>query len=219
MEHDFWENAWQNDRTGWRQSQPGALLVSQWPTLALPATSTVLVTLCGDTPDMRWLMDQGYHVVGCDLSELALQRFLQANDLQAEREEQDELVLFHAPGLQLIAGDFMSLTPETVGPIHAFFDRAATIALPPAMRRSYARQMATLMQPATTGLLIGIEYNQQEMKGPPFSVPSQSVQDLYANDFSIEILHSHAGGELLGKLKERGVTHLTETAYQLTRRV
>jgi len=112
----------------------------------------------------------------------------------------------------------MSLTPQITGPIHAFFDRAATIALPPTMREAYAQKMAQLIKPGTSGLLVSIDYNQTEMTGPPFSVPDEFVQDLYAKNFAIEAIASDSSSEFAGKLRDRGITKLTESVYRMTRR-
>jgi thiopurine S-methyltransferase len=217
MEHSFWHNAWQQGRTGWRQKEPGENLVKHWPDLAVPVGSTVLVPLCGDTPDMKWLLEQGYHVVGCDLSELGLQRFMQDSGLDYQRVGQPGLTTLNASGIKLIAGDFMSLTREIVGPIHAFFDRAATIALPPTMRETYAQQMASLTTPSCSGLLVSISYDQNEMKGPPFSVPDDFVHSMYESNFSIEQIAADANSGFATNLKDRGITQLTETVYRLQR--
>jgi len=162
-------------------------------------------------------MDQGYEVIGCDLSEAGLQQFMYSNEIAYERIENSELVTLSGPGVTLIAGDFMNLTLQTTGPIHAFFDRAATIALPPVMRQAYAKQMASLLRPDTPGLLVSVEYNQNEMTGPPFSVPGEVVQNLYSSDFSVEMIASDPDSEFAGKLRDRGVTKLTESVYRMTR--
>jgi thiopurine S-methyltransferase len=166
---------------------------------------------------MRWLLDQGYQVIGCDLSELGLQRFVQQNGLTANRKAENGVVTLSAPGVSLFAADFLNLTEQQVGRPGAFFDRAATIALPPDLRTAYARQVAALMPTDANGLLISVDYNQDEMKGPPFSVPDADIQALYAPHFSIDSLVSDPNSDFLEHLKKRGITALTETAYQLTR--
>lgn len=217
MEHTFWLNAWENDRTGWRQSKPGLPLQTHWSSLALSPGATVLVPLCGDSTEMAWLLQQGYQVIGCDLSEIGLTRFLNDHDIAAQRTERDGFIELSAPGVRLLAGDFMELSNGLLGPVHGFYDRAATIALPADMRRRYADHLVNLIEPGAPGLLVGISYNQNEMNGPPFSVPDSDIEKLYSGPFEVVQLASSSGSDLAGRLKERGLTTLTETCYQLTR--
>ena len=91
-------------------------------------------------------------------------------------------------------------------------------ALPPEMRRRYARHMVSLLAPGTAVLLIALDYPQAEMDGPPFAVSPAEVEDLYAADFSIA---AFAGQDILAEspgLRARGLTRLTERAYHLVRR-
>ncbi len=218
MEHDFWHTVWETGRTGWRQSEPGPRLRAHWSAIDVPANGTILVPLCGDSPDMRWLLDQGHRVVGCDLSELGLTRFMTDNTMKFERFERESFVELVGPGIRLLAGDFMALTPTDIGPVNAVYDRAATIALPPPMRRAYVEHLATLIDPGVQSLLIAINYDETEMKGPPFSVPNDEVTELFSDLFEVHILDASSNSDLAGRLKDRGLTQLTETTYRIKRR-
>ena len=57
------------------------------------------------------------------------------------------------------------------------------------------------------------------MKGPPFAVPESEVRDLFAADFTVEIITESSGPDIVGNLAERGLDTLDETVYKIQRRV
>lgn len=99
----------------------------------------------------------------------------------------------------------------------AVFDRAALIALPPELRAPYARELYTCLRSGCRGLMVTLEYPQQEKAGPPFSVPENEVRELYATDWSVELLErrpipsDHPG-------YVAGVSSLDTAVYALRRR-
>ena len=119
---------------------------------------------------------------------------------------------------QFLCGDVFSLQAEHLPSAPAaLFDRAALIALPPPMRQRYAAKIAELLPSGAKVLLITLNYDQSEMKGPPFSVQDSEVMDLYQMNFSIEKLSSSEGPEIVGNLAERGLTAAGESVFLLTR--
>ncbi|MFK7893658.1 MAG: thiopurine S-methyltransferase, partial [Granulosicoccus sp.] len=184
-----------------------------WHKLQLAPGSSVLVPLCGDSPDMQWLLDAGHFVIGGDLNEQALLNFLTRHDLAYQRIEYSGLIELRGERIKLFAGDFMALGLEHTGVISGFYDRAATIALPYVMRRNYANHLIDLVGEAGAGLLISIDYDQSEMNGPPFSVPADSIQALYGRAFTLETAGQDDGPDVLGSLRDRGVSALVESAF------
>ena len=59
------------------------------------------------------------------------------------------------------------------------YDRAAFIALPPAMRQRYVLQLKALFSSATL-LLISLEYPEGEKQGPPFAVFPDEIAALFS---------------------------------------
>ncbi|MGZ8250424.1 MAG: thiopurine S-methyltransferase, partial [Methylomagnum sp.] len=64
-------------------------------------------------------------------------------------------------------------------------------------------------------LLITLEYDNDEMQGPPFSTPADQVARLYGGRYRIE--KSESGDALADNpgLAARGLTALTETVWRL----
>jgi thiopurine S-methyltransferase len=166
---------------------------------------------------MLWLEEQGYSVVGIELSRLAIEAFFHENALTPEVHEEGRYSRYVHGNIELVCADFLSLSAEDIGKIDAFFDRAALIALTPAQRSGYAAQLAQLLPGDTPGLLITLDYQQHEMSGPPFAVSHDEVCQLFESCCTIEHLLQFNALEENARFSERGVTALTEHAYRLRR--
>jgi len=191
MHSDFWHNKWQNQEIGFHLEDVNPLLIKYWPKLELAQGSRVLVPLCGKTVDILWLLQQGYQVVGAELSEIALTELArhieQQLGIEISHSTQGDMQLFKGEGVQLFCGDFFQLTPEQVGTVDAIYDRAALVALPKPMRDDYSRHVMSLTQQAPQ-LLVTLEYDQNQKDGPPFAIPQTEISRLYGNDYGTELL-------------------------------
>ena len=66
-------------------------------------------------------------------------------------------------------------------------------------------------------LLISLEYNQTEMQGPPFSVPSEEILQRYQNAFSIHTLETSNIIDERPRWRKVGLSALQESVFSLTR--
>lgn len=189
-----------------------------WPQLGLPSDGRVLVPLCGKSLDLLWLRDRGHPVAGVELSAVALESFLRENGIAARRRALENFDLYEAAGLELYRGDFFALTPALLGSVRAVYDRAALIAWKPELRPAYVAHLAALTGPGTQTLLVAMEYPQEQMAGPPFSVSADDVERLYAGTHDIQTLSKHDVLANEPRLRARGLTQLHEVCYRLTRR-
>ena len=217
MQPEFWHDRWRTGQIGFHQSAVDRNLRQYWLDLGLANNSRVFVPLCGKSLDLLWLCEQSHSVTGVELSTVALESFCMEHGVPANRRTLDDFDVYEAPGLQLYRGDFFALTPVLLGPIAAVYDRAALISWVPELRAAYVAHMNALTNPGTQTLLVTMEYPQQEMKGPPFSLGAEEVHRLYAQDHEIRPL---ARQDVLAnehRLRSRGVTQLHEACYRLTR--
>ncbi|MFK7888903.1 MAG: thiopurine S-methyltransferase [Gammaproteobacteria bacterium] len=198
MEHKFWHERWQNNQIGFHEAEHHPLLASHWPVVAADSHDDVFVPLCGKSLDMCWLANHGHGVVGSELSEIAVQDFFTSICTEPETVEHGEQKLYAHGNYKLWCGDFFALSENEVAPITLFYDRAALIALPEAMRQRYAQHLISLMAPGAHGLLITIQYTNEEHKGPPFSVPLVEIDALFSEHCSVEHLE-HAESNIKGR--------------------
>lgn len=70
-----WIQRWKEGKIGWHRQQPNSKLIEFIDCLELQQGDCVFVPLCGKSVDMLYLLDQGYQVLGVELSELAAEQF------------------------------------------------------------------------------------------------------------------------------------------------
>ena len=218
MERSFWLERWQNQQIGFHQPEINDHLQQFWPRLAVPAGSRVFVPLAGKSLDMLWLRAQGYPVLGIEISQLAVAAFFAENGLRPEVRRRERFEYWECDGLSLLCGDFFDLTADDLAGCGALFDRASLIALPPAMRPRYAHHLLAIMPREAPTLLVTMNYPQQQMQGPPFSVELPEVEALYRADCTIEQLFECEILEQNPHFRNKGLTRLQEQVFLLRRR-
>ncbi|WP_210394955.1 thiopurine S-methyltransferase [Motiliproteus sediminis] len=214
MDQDFWHTRWKNNEIGFHCSDVNPHLRRFWGELGLTAGQRVLVPLCGKSEDLLWLRAQGYGVVGAELSPLAVEQFFLSSELAVNVRQQGVLQHWISDGIEIFCGDFFALEPHLLGEIHGLYDRAALVALPPAMRRDYVGKL-TRMAPCAEGLLITLEYPQERANGPPFSVEGDEVTTLYRPHFAVTERHHQLSDDVPPKFRDAGIDSLTERVYRL----
>lgn len=217
MEAEFWHSRWFNNEIGFHQPDVNPQLMKHWPGLGLNPGSRILVPLCGKSQDMLWLLEQGYRVVGIELSDIAAEAFFTENNMVPRLTRETGFSRWSGDGLELLCGNFFNLGTNDVGPCAGFYDRAALIALPREMRSAYAGQITRLSGRTARGLLVTFDYNQQEMGGPPFSIPGNEVSELFSGQWDIHKLGSHDVLKAEDKFRQRGLSRLEEQVFSLVR--
>ncbi len=218
MEPDFWHRRWHNNEIGFHQEQINLHLQSFWSSLQLQPPTTVFVPLCGKSKDMVWLADQGYEVVGVELSAVAVENFFRENRIATQIDRHRNFTRYRSEHITLLVGDFFDLQDADLGPITAVYDRASLIAFPPDMRTRYASHLCSLLPPAARMLLISLTYPEDAMKGPPFSVQEYEVRQLFEEEMQVEkvqeldVLHENP------RFLQRGISALQETVFRLIKK-
>ncbi len=179
--------------------------------------SPVFVPLCGKSLDLLWLRERGHAVHGVELSAVAVESFCMENGILADRRTVGDFEVYESANLTLYQGDFFSLGAALMGPPAAVYDRAALISWQPPLRAAYVEHLAALTGPGTETLLVTMEYPQEQMPGPPFSVPADEVARLYSTLHSIQELSREDILAREPRLRSRGITQLHEVCYRLTR--
>lgn len=217
MDPAFWRERWQNQEIGFHQPDFHELLQKHWPGLEIPADSPVFVPLCGKSLDMVWLAQQGHRVIGAELSELAIDSFFFERGLTPAMRTFGNFTVKSAGPYELWCGDIFEMPREAVGDVAGVYDRAALIALPPALQGRYAAKLKEIVPTPAPILLVTLDYDQSQMSGPPFATPRRQVHDLFAGAYTCTELASRQVLEGHPHFKQRGLTALEECAFLLRR--
>jgi thiopurine S-methyltransferase len=218
MERDFWLKRWRESRIGFHQDSPTPLLLKHWPAVGAAPRNRVLVPLAGKSLDMAWFASQGYRVLGAELSPLAVAQFFESQGVEPSVEGAADGIHHLAGPIELVQGDVFALDPDAIASCTAVFDRAAIIALPPEMRERYVREVYGKLPAGCRGLLITLEYPQQEKAAPPFSVAEDEVRALFDGEWRVTLLERRDILEQQPNFQAEGVTALETAVYRLERR-
>jgi len=219
MDPNFWLERWAKRETGFHQPRTNEYLQRYWSQLSIPEGTTVLVPLCGKSLDMLWLYRQGYPVLGVEVARTAVSDFFEEWRTDAQVTSLGAFEQWSAGGTQgitVLCGDFFDLDAPLTAHVGAVFDRAALIALPPPMRKSYARKLLEILPPQTPMLLITLDYEQDEMAGPPFAVSDGEVMELFATSRVERLAEIDVSASAENtRFRQRGVSRILECVYRI----
>ena len=213
MEEGFWQTRWQRDQIGFHLNVVNPDLELYWPRLEIAQGSKVFVPLCGKSVDLCWLAEQGYTVLGIELIEKAVTDFFVEQNLTPVITQQGLFTAYTAGKITILQGNFFDLTAEDLADYPAFYDRAALIALPDDLRKQYAVHLSKIMPQGCKGLLLTMDYPQHQMKGPPFAVPREQVEQLLGEAFVVECTQERDILEEEWRFKAVGITRMFDYVY------
>lgn len=212
MEPSFWLNRWDTGQIGFHEGAPNQWLAEHVALLGPGAGRRVLVPLCGKSVDLAFLAAHGFEVVGVELVRTAAEAFFSEAGLVPKHVSEGGIERFSARGIEIVVADFFALDAAQLGgPFHAYYDRAAVVALPTDLRMRYASKVASLLRPDAQGLVVTFEHDGPP-ETPPFSVDAAELARLWPSWAwrslgSIDVLSGR------GTLRERGATFAREHAY------
>jgi len=199
MDANFWHKRCENNEIGFHQGEANALMVDNFHALSVAKNSRVFVPLCGKTRDIAWLLSEGYHVVGVELSKLAVKQLFADLGVEPTISTAGKLQHFKATNIDIFVGDIFNMSAKIIGTVDAIYDRAALMALPANLRDKYASHVNEITDTAPQ-LLICLDYEQTVMHGPPFSINKEELIRVYGDHYSLTKRASVAvDGGLKGK--------------------
>lgn len=217
MDPSFWHQRWSDGQIGFHQQRVTPLLEQYWDATGVESGARIFVPLAGKSLDMLWLAARGHRVLAVELSPLAVRQFFAENGLVPTQWESRHGVHHVAGEIEIICGDVFALDAAALAGCAGVYDRAALIALPPDMRRRYAAQVYGQLPTDCRGLLVTLDYPQEQKSGPPFSVDAGEVRALFEPEWNVEVL---ARSDILASqpgFVAEGVTELHTAAYRLRR--
>ena len=189
MDFDFWDNCWQRESQPFHVAKPHQLLIKHYQTI-FSKDHKVLVPLSGKTIDTLFLAEQGFQSVAIEFNPTAVEKFFLENNLNPTAQplakgmnssEQDlsDIQLYQLPNIDLWQADFFAVTSQMVGSFTQVYDRASFVALPVEMRQQFAQHLQSLLLPNSVILMVTMDYDPEQMSGPPFHVTLHELKNCF----------------------------------------
>jgi len=217
VDNQHWLDRWKENRIGFHEATVNQHLKTHLPQFTLATAAAVFLPLCGKAQDIVWLAQQGYEVIGIELSQIAIEAFFTENSLDYESFATDRFTIYRSANISLLQGDFFDLRSQDIAGCDLVYDRAALIAMELPDRPRYYEHMLSIIPSSGKMLLITLDYDQAEMLGPPFSVPTDEVYQYYADAFSINLLECNNVIDERPRWRKVGLTALSESVFRLDR--
>jgi thiopurine S-methyltransferase len=213
MDSSFWDDRWKQNQIGFHQKNVNPHLLEY---AHLLPEGPLLVPLCGKSLDL-WFLSQTHPTIGCEFIESAVEAFYQEAKIHPQQTKDGAHNRYDGGGVRIFAGDFFALSSAQTGPVSAIYDRAAMIALPPAMRQQYLEHLLSFLPKDGACLMIGLTHKGGDVDGPPFSIPFEEVVERLKGKASLQFLREADG--LMGRpdLQQRGFASFREWVALLTK--
>lgn len=219
MEFDFWDNCWQRESQPFHLAEAHTFLV-KYVEQYFSKDKKIFVPLSGKSVDLVFLAEQGYYPVGVEFNPKAINRFIEEQQLEFSSQNfpvanGNQLTRYHNDAMEVWLADFFDITEKHLGKFEQVYDRAAFIALPETMRADYAKHLKTLLAEHATILLVTMDYQPDEMSGPPFHITLDEIKQQFPEGQVEELcrcslLDSHP------RWKELELSRLDEVLYRIT---
>jgi len=209
-DHEFWHNKWASNQIGFHLEDVNPLLPAYWQHTNPKREDKVFVPLCGKSEDLIWLSMMHDLVEGVELSHIAVRAFFAEHFYTPTVTPVHGMhELYQFDEISIYTGDIFT---APVSQADIIYDRAALVALPQDMREEYVERLKQLLNPSGRIFLITLNYPQEEMAGPPFSVPVEEVEKLFSG-YKVTCLNVDQADENHPKITKKGLSRFSEEVY------
>jgi thiopurine S-methyltransferase len=222
---ELWDWLWKNGGTPWVIDSVHPVLAEYIHQLTLGRTNCrIFVPLCGNTIDLKWLAEQGHHVVGLEASETAILQFFESRGLgkevkQLEGIENGKLYTSCDGRLLIYQCDIFAISKDILGSFDCVWDKGSLVAIPPNTRQRYAEILTSILANDGRIILETVQHAETgSFHGPPYSIEEQDITDLFSVSFEWKILRRKANPEVLQRFVSVGFTKYDNVAFLLCKR-
>lgn len=173
------------------------------------ANRTILVSLCGNSPDMEWLCSRGYEVVGTEISETAVKAAFEkaiCGSIPFKVTVDGGIKTYSATddkNLRIVVGNFFddAINADKLGTFDCVWDAHGIVSLPVHQQKPYAEKLGSFVKPGGKILFTTVDYDITKLKAGPAPAPvgTSLLQELYPQ-CKVELLETKplTSGELKG---------------------
>jgi thiopurine S-methyltransferase len=215
MENEFWLNKWRSKNIAFHEQNINSDLVAYIKTLNLHPGDCIFVPLCGKTKDMYWLANEGFRVIGVELSPIACNEFFAEMNTSPQITHLSKFTSYKHNNIELLCGDLFDLTNTDLPDIDAIYDCKALIALPEYLRKKYVNHIVSCLGVKIKILLLTRE-SSCHINPPPYSVNENEVNLLYGAYFNVRQLKSMSVLDIPERLVKKGYLEMRESVYLIS---
>lgn len=189
-QQQLWLKLWREARSDeFHQTNVNEYLQRFLPKPTSTTTNRIFVPLCGKSLDMIWLAQQGYEVIGIEISPIAIKAFFKENKLSVNKHNIGAFNCWSHGNISILHGDYFALTPKDLGLIDLVYDRAALTALPKELRARYVTHLQHLIPQDINVLLLTIEDQNDYKNLQDVPLIDEELLSLYEDNFTIRLEH------------------------------
>ena len=210
-----WKLRWQEGRIGFHLSEVNPYLVRHFDQLLVPKIENIFVPLCGKTLDLIWLAGNLKKVVGVEIIRKPVEEFFMENSIKYNIHSFGQFEIFKSDSIEIFLGDFFALENQKIGQFKAIYDRASIVAIEAIKRKKYVDHLVSFLSEDGIILLVTLEYDQNQMHGPPYSVSFSEVEKMFFKHGKIELLETK--DIIDDRLRKKGVDLILEKVIKITK--
>jgi thiopurine S-methyltransferase len=187
MSNHLWQQMWKDNYIAFHQANITPLLQRHLLTLNLTKPSRILVPLCGKSVDMTWLMSQGHHVVGIELSPIAIKNYFSERGIKPKRDRIGKFIRWRHGDCELWCGDVFDLTTLDLQRDHLLYDNAALTSFPQALRQTYVDHFHRCL-PLHCNILLATTESPEDDSPLSHLDIDQEIAQLYRTHYRVALL-------------------------------
>jgi len=210
-----WESRWQEGRIGFHLTEVNSYLMRYYDHFLNKDVENVFVPLCGKTLDIFWLSERNKKVVGVEFVRKAVESFFDENKIKYRIFRFKKFDLYKNAKIEIFMGDFFDLTFHNTRKFFAIYDRAAIVSMDLISRQKYADHLISFLLDGGKILLITLDYDQNQMTGPPYSVPTDEIEKLFSRHCTVKLLETY--DIIDDRLRNKGLESILERVYLITK--
>jgi len=211
-----WESRWKEGRIGFHLTEVNSYLIRHCNQILNKTSEKILVPLCGKTLDICWLSKRTKKVVGVELVRKAVENFFEENNINYRVHQVQKFNLFKNDNVEIYQGDFFDLTVPNIGQFFAIYDRASIVSMDFLSRERYVEHLMSFLFEGGKILLITLDYDQNQMIGPPYSVSAQEIEKLFSKYGTVELLETC--DVIDDRLRSKGLESILERVYIINKK-
>ena len=198
---EYREKCWKEGNTGWHTNTVHKQLIKFAHDLLRGRPNLrVFLPMCGKSPDIVWLADQGHEVVGVEFAKQPIEGFFSDNSItftvdsikMAETAESMDVYKCIEKQITIFHCDLFSVTEKDVGgKFDAIWDRGSLSAIAPSVGdrgKLYTDKMYSFLSPDGRYLLESHRYDVDRQGKPPANITQDHLNQMYQEKFFIKEL-------------------------------